>query len=182
MAREHDQRTAQQDAQRELYGETWEVRLTRLRETYRVSQGRLAAVVGLSAPMVSQLVSGQRVKITNPVVYARIVRLEERACDPGVASGEAAVLARVLDEVAAASPVLTTQTLVTGELVPGVEDAPSSSVPTTAQSTLGGDRAVAVGWLATAAPGAVLADLAALAGDAGAAELAGALAEAASRR
>lgn len=75
---------------------------------YRLTQARLAAVIGLSAPMVSQLISGQRVKISNPAVFARVVRLEELAGSAGVRAGEPAEIARVLADVAAATPTLTT--------------------------------------------------------------------------
>lgn len=44
-----------------------------------LSQGRLAALLGLSAPMVSQLASGHRVKIGNPTAVSRLQRLVELA-------------------------------------------------------------------------------------------------------
>lgn len=96
------------DAQRELYGETWAARFGRLRAAYRLSQGALASAVGLSAPMTSQLVSGQRVKISNPAVLARIVHLEERLEDAAVASGDVATLQRIVAEVGESTPVLRT--------------------------------------------------------------------------
>lgn len=43
------------------------------------NQVRLAAVLGLSAPMLSQLMSGQRAKIGNPVVVQRLQMLQELA-------------------------------------------------------------------------------------------------------
>ena len=46
---------------------------------YRISQARLAGALGLSPPMLSQLMSGQRAKISNPAVFGRLVRLEELA-------------------------------------------------------------------------------------------------------
>ena len=76
-------------------------------------QVRLAGVLGLSAPMLSQLMSGQRAKIGNPAVYARVVRLEELLDEPRIAAGEPNELARVLAEVAASHPVLTTRTATT---------------------------------------------------------------------
>lgn len=92
----------------DLYGLSWSERLHRVMTAYRLTQARLAAVIGLSAPMVSQLISGQRVKISNPAVYARVVRLEELAGSAGVRAGDPAEIARVLDDVAAATPTLTT--------------------------------------------------------------------------
>src|SRR4051812_32479899 len=49
----------------DIYGETWADRLGRLLRAYNLSQAKLASVIGLSAPMLSQLISGQRVKISN---------------------------------------------------------------------------------------------------------------------
>jgi carboxylate-amine ligase len=66
-------------AQTEMYGEPLGERFGRLLVAYGISQARLAAVVGLSAPMLSQLMSGQRAKISNPAVFGRLVRLEELA-------------------------------------------------------------------------------------------------------
>jgi hypothetical protein len=92
----------------DLYGLSWSERLHRLMSVYHLTQARLASVIGLSAPMVSQLISGQRVKISNPAVYARVVRLEELAGSPGVLSGDPAEIARVLADVTAVAPTLTT--------------------------------------------------------------------------
>ena len=64
--------------------------------------------------MLSQLISGQRVKISNPAVYGRVVRLEEQLAQPEVQSGDPGQLARVLDEVASSHPALTTMTVHTG--------------------------------------------------------------------
>lgn len=91
-----------------LYGEAWAPRLRRLLQTYRIPQVRLAQVLGLSAPMLSQLINGQRVKVANPAVFARIVRLEELAA--GVA-GDPAAAVSALDEVASAQPRLSTTTV-----------------------------------------------------------------------
>lgn len=111
-------------AQVALYGEPWADRFTRIRTAYGLSQGTLAATVGLSAPMVSQLASGQRVKISNPAVLARIVFLEEHLTDPGVAGGDRARIEEVLAEVRGSTPLLRT---------------------TSVSATL--DRAAAVEWM-----------------------------------
>lgn len=97
---------AQQTA---LYGEPLADRFARVLATYRIPQSRLAQVIGLSAPMLSQLASGQRVKISNPAVYARLLRLEETALSPAVRSGDPAQLRAALDEVAESHPHLTTE-------------------------------------------------------------------------
>jgi hypothetical protein len=94
-----------------MYGENWADRFGRLLRGYGISQSRLASVIGLSAPMLSQLISGQRVKISNPAVYGRVVRLEEQLADPAVQSGDPKQLGRVLDEVASSHPALTTMTV-----------------------------------------------------------------------
>lgn len=101
--------TAQGDSSRqvELYGEPWSVRLTRLLQAYRLSQAKLGSAIGLSAPMVSQLMSGQRVKISNPAVFGRIVRLEEQLTSPGVAAGDPGAIEAVLADLATARPLTT---------------------------------------------------------------------------
>lgn len=75
------------DQQRALYGEPLGELVGRLRETFGLTQARFAGVLGLSAPMLSQLSSGQRVKIGNPAVVRRLealVELADRAQDlPG---------------------------------------------------------------------------------------------------
>ena len=94
--------------QTEMYGEPLGQRFGRLLAAYGVSQARLAAVLGLSPPMLSQLMSGQRAKISNPAVFGRLVRLEELA--GGIA--DPAVRDAALEDVRASRP-----TLHTGQLV-----------------------------------------------------------------
>ncbi len=65
-------------------------------------------VIGLSAPMMSQLITGQRVKISNPAVYGRIVRLEELLSSAVVQRRDRDRLEKLLAEVAASQPSLTT--------------------------------------------------------------------------
>jgi predicted transcriptional regulator len=93
----------------EIYGERWADRFGRLLRAYGISQARLAAVIGLSAPMISQLISGQRVKISNPAVYGRIVDLEEQLSTPAMRSADPDQRARVLADITASSPSLTTR-------------------------------------------------------------------------
>lgn len=119
-----------------LYGVSWADRLGGLMHTLDISQARLAEVLGLSRPMVSQLISGQRVKISNPVVYGRLVRLEELASGT-VPARDRAVLRRSLDDIMASEPILTTTT-VSGDKWPRSSDgAPPSA------------RAAAAGYLAS---------------------------------
>ncbi|GAA2085592.1 DNA-binding protein [Streptomyces albiaxialis] len=58
----------------------------RLIEDLGLNQARLATVLGLSAPMLSQLMSGQRAKIGNPAVVQRVQALQELAAE--VARGD----------------------------------------------------------------------------------------------
>ncbi|MEP6649017.1 MAG: hypothetical protein ABJA74_03775, partial [Lapillicoccus sp.] len=63
------------EQQRSLYGEPLGDLLTRLMRAFDLTQGRLAETIGLSAPMLSQLMSAQRVKIGNPAVVQRVQAL-----------------------------------------------------------------------------------------------------------
>ena len=98
--------------QTELYGESWSDRLNRLLTGFGLSQAKLAAVVGLSAPMLSQLISGHRLKIGNPAVYGRIVSLEEELADPAFGTRSPAELADLLTRTANSHPVLSTRVAV----------------------------------------------------------------------
>lgn len=48
-----------------------------------MTQAGLAEVLGMSAPMLSQLMSGQRAKISNPAVLARLLAVQALVDDPG---------------------------------------------------------------------------------------------------
>jgi hypothetical protein len=63
--------------------------------------GQLAGVIGLSAPMLSQLVSGQRAKIGNPAVLSRLQALVALADDAELPELSRAELARRIELVAA---------------------------------------------------------------------------------
>lgn len=96
---------ANRQAQRDLYGDTLEARISALTRTYGVSQRRLAQALGISAPMLSQLISARRVKMGNTLAYERMVTLETRAheiTDPGTAED-------VLQQVAASDVATTLQ-------------------------------------------------------------------------
>ncbi|GAB3559914.1 XRE family transcriptional regulator [Spelaeicoccus albus] len=64
-------------AQEALYGEPLSERFGRVKAGLSLTQARLAEILGLSAPMLSQLTGARRVKIGNPAVYERLVMLEE---------------------------------------------------------------------------------------------------------
>ena len=71
--------------QADWYGEPVGETVRRLTNALDLTQGQLAAVVGLSAPMLSQLASGHRAKIANPSVLARLQALAALADEPGLA-------------------------------------------------------------------------------------------------
>lgn len=88
------------EQQRAIYGTTLAERFGAVMDDYGLSQRSLAKVLGLSAPMLSQLIGARRIKIGNPAVYGRLVMLEARATE---ADREA-----VLREVEAADPATAT--------------------------------------------------------------------------
>ena len=94
-----DDLEANLERQRELYGLTLAERCSQLMATYALSQRSLATVLGLSAPMLSQLISGRRIKIGNPAVYGRMQLLEARA--------QEADLQEVMRQVQASNPATT---------------------------------------------------------------------------
>lgn len=89
-----------------LYGQPLSERFGAVVSAYGITQRRLAQVLGLSAPMLSQLNSGRRIKIGNPAVYERLVMLEQRV---GTSDIDA-----TLHEVEQAQPVLTTTQIQAG--------------------------------------------------------------------
>lgn len=61
----------------EWYGEPLGDRFHRLLERLDVPQAALADALGLSAPMLSQLMSAHRAKISNPAVFGRLLAIED---------------------------------------------------------------------------------------------------------
>lgn len=92
--------------QREWYGEPLGDRVRRLVVAFNVSQANLAEVLGISAPMLSQVMSGRRAKIGNPVVLARMIMLERKCLIPEVAAGRREALAAALDDVRDSRPTV----------------------------------------------------------------------------
>ncbi|MBV8931234.1 MAG: helix-turn-helix transcriptional regulator [Kutzneria sp.] len=92
--------------QREWYGEPLGDRVRRLVVAFDVSQAYLADVLGISAPMLSQVMSGRRAKIGNPAVLARLIMLERKILTPGVASGDRAAMQQALDDVRESRPAV----------------------------------------------------------------------------
>lgn len=86
--------------QRELYGEPLRDLADRVIGALGLTQGRLAQTLGLSAPMLSQLLSGRRVKIGNPAVVHRLYALLELADEaPGLAAVDLAARIEAVHEV-----------------------------------------------------------------------------------
>ncbi|OLT38563.1 transcriptional regulator [Saccharomonospora sp. CUA-673] len=92
--------------QREWYGEPLGDRVRRLVVAFDVSQAYLAEVLGISAPMLSQVMSGRRAKIGNPVVLARLIMLERKVLTPDVAGGSKEAIEAALEDVKAARPTV----------------------------------------------------------------------------
>jgi predicted transcriptional regulator len=106
-----------QELQRGWYGEPLGDLFRRLIGTLGLNQARLAGVLGLSAPMLSQLMSGQRAKIGNPAVVQRLQALRELAAQ--VAEGkrttaQAAARMAEIRESEGASVLSTTQSAPSG--------------------------------------------------------------------
>lgn len=74
-----DQTALNIQQQIELYGEPLGETVRRVLGPLGLTQGGLAELIGLSAPMLSQLVSAQRVKIGNPAVMSRLRAASELA-------------------------------------------------------------------------------------------------------
>ncbi|MGH3872342.1 MAG: helix-turn-helix domain-containing protein [Pseudonocardiaceae bacterium] len=97
--------------QRQWYGEPLGDRVRRLVVAFDISQAQLADVLGLSPPMLSQLMSGRRAKIGNPAVLARMVLLERRVLTLDVASGDPVAIRAALREVRDSRPTVGRGTL-----------------------------------------------------------------------
>lgn len=97
--------------QREWYGEPLGDRVRRLVVAFRVSQAQLADVLGISAPMLSQVMSGRRAKIGNPSVLARMIMLERKVLTPDVATGAPEALQRALEDVRLSKPTVSRDSL-----------------------------------------------------------------------
>ncbi|MFB9835548.1 DNA-binding protein [Actinoallomurus acaciae] len=93
--------TRNRTLQIEWYGEPLHDRFRRLLDRLRLPQSGLAEVLGLSAAMLSQLMSGHRAKISNPAVLARLSSIEAMVAEPGFAALPAAELRRRLGHVRA---------------------------------------------------------------------------------
>ncbi|MDO5285777.1 MAG: XRE family transcriptional regulator [Actinomycetia bacterium] len=93
------------EQQRRLYGEPLATLAGRIQSAFGLTQAGLAEILGLSAPMLSQLLSGRRAKIGNPAVLGRLqdlIALAEVA--PSLTSGQ---VSQRLAEIREAVPTIT---------------------------------------------------------------------------
>jgi hypothetical protein len=79
------------ERQRALYGVPLAERVHHLTRALGISQARLAATLGISPAMLSQLISARRVKIGDPAVLSRMMLLDERCAGGRVDAGPAGV-------------------------------------------------------------------------------------------
>ncbi|RZS43787.1 hypothetical protein EV193_102768 [Herbihabitans rhizosphaerae] len=93
----------------EWYGEPLGELIRRVLDRLSMSQAGLAEILGLSAPMLSQLMSGNRAKISNPMVYSRLVAVRALVDDPSFDQLPAKDVKLRLDAIREeASPTVTT--------------------------------------------------------------------------
>ncbi|WP_406290156.1 XRE family transcriptional regulator [Embleya sp. NBC_00896] len=90
--------------QMEWYGELLYDRFRRLLLRIPASQLELATILGLSAPMLSQLMSGQRAKIGNPAVVSRLHAVESLVAAPDFDRLTAADRRAALDRICVHQP------------------------------------------------------------------------------
>jgi len=106
-----DERTAlldrNQAQQAAVYGEPLGTVFGRVSEQLGLTQSRIAAILGLSSPMLSQLASGHRVKIGNPVAVKRLQALVELTAAVAAGLVQLADVEPRLVEVAAQAAVIT---------------------------------------------------------------------------
>ncbi|MQA60843.1 MAG: XRE family transcriptional regulator [Actinophytocola sp.] len=107
------------ELQRQWYGEPLGDRVRRLVVAFDVSQAFLADVLGISAPMLSQVMSGRRAKIGNPAVLARLIMLERKILTPGVASGEQSAIDAAMEDVRESNPTVGRDTF---PVHPGIDE------------------------------------------------------------
>ncbi|OZM80021.1 hypothetical protein [Pseudonocardia sp. MH-G8] len=91
-------RAMARERQKDLYGASLRSLVYGIVEDYGISQARLARVLGISSAMLCQLVSGERIKIGDPVASARLMILDQRRAL--VRRLDAPRIKEVLDEVA----------------------------------------------------------------------------------
>jgi predicted transcriptional regulator len=79
-------------------------------DAFGFRQAQLAATIGVSAPMLSQLIGAQRVKIGNPVVMQRVTALMSLADEASAGHLKAEETTRRIDEIRESTATLTGST------------------------------------------------------------------------
>lgn len=125
--------TRNRTLQTEWYGEPLGDRFRRLLERFGLAQAALADLLGLSAPMLSQLMSGHRAKISNPAVMNRMLALEELAADPELPRMPAQEVRDRLDAIRAEVSATTSSRL---RVTPAAEPPPGRDTVTEIQALL----------------------------------------------
>lgn len=103
--------TAKIEQQRELYGEPVGDLLRRVMQCLALTQSAVASVLGVSPAMLSQLMSGHRVKIGNPLALARLQSLLALADESPALTGD--VITHRLEEIRQSRATLTTTQMAT---------------------------------------------------------------------
>ncbi|MCZ7417696.1 MULTISPECIES: helix-turn-helix domain-containing protein [unclassified Streptomyces] len=98
-AAQQDPTAKARELQSAWYGEPLGTLFRRLIDDLGLNQARLASVLGLSAPMLSQLMSGQRAKIGNPAVVQRVQALQELSGEVADGQVSAADATRRMEEI-----------------------------------------------------------------------------------
>ena len=109
----------------DLYGEPLGETVRRVTGPLGLNQSTLAQVIGLSAPMLSQLMSAQRVKIGNPAVVSRLRAVSELAHLALAGEIDPNNLPDELDRIRAATGAYTAST--TAQLPRATVDSPGNS-------------------------------------------------------
>jgi predicted transcriptional regulator len=109
VARNREQQAA-------LYGEPLGDLLAKVIQQLGVSQARIARVLGLSPPMLSQLASGHRIKIGNPVAVHRLQALVALAGSVAAGRVGTAEISAQLAEIASQAAVVTQTTTLSGSV------------------------------------------------------------------
>ncbi len=110
MAAEENRTAGNREAQTAAYGEPLAEIFGRIREAFGLNQSALAGVLGISAPMLSQLNSAQRVKIGNPAVLQRMQALDELVRQAAAGEVAAEQIPAKLEEIKASTGRLTRST------------------------------------------------------------------------
>jgi predicted transcriptional regulator len=120
------------------YGEPLGALFRRLITDLGLNQARLAIVLGLSAPMLSQLMSGQRAKIGNPAVVQRVRALQDLAAEVRAGQVSAAEATAAMEDIrrSAGGNVLSPASTATRSGATGVPANPTKRVVREIQALL----------------------------------------------